>query len=140
MEKSIHVRLCPLAYGALAAYAHVHRLTLGGAASALMQDQLMGRARGMPAAPARDTSGFVYVIRVGDLCKIGKARDVKDRIRGLHLSATAEIIATQHSAEPFALERQLHAEFKAVRERGEWFHLTDTDIERVRAILSGKAR
>ena len=134
--KPVQVRLPIDAYQALAAFAHVHKLTLGGAAAALVTDVIMGRAFGLPPAPERDVSGFVYVIRVGELCKIGKAVDVQARIRSLHLAIEPVIIATKHSTAPFELERLLHTEFKHLRERREWFRLGPSDIDRARSMLA----
>lgn len=133
--KPVQVRLAPDAFRALRAYAAVHHLTLGGAAAALMQDQILGRARGLPDAADYDRGGFVYVIRVGERCKIGKAKDLKTRIRSLHLPSVPKVIAEKYSDDPLELERVLHDKFKHLRERGEWFRLGASEIDMARTLL-----
>ena len=135
--KSIHVRLCKEAYQALAAYAHVHGLTLGGAAAVLTNDAIFGRARGMPRPPPKDESGYVYLIRCGNEYKIGKTKDVPRRIADMQLPSKPELIASQFCSEPHELERELHHLFKKCRTHGEWFALSVPEINQVRELLEG---
>ena len=134
--KPVQVRLPKSVYAVLASYANQHHLTLGGAARALITDQIMGRAHGLPEYQAPgDLGAFVYVLKVGGLYKIGKAKDVNNRIRNLHLAEDHEVVFSVFSNKPLELEKALHNKFKHLRVKREWFKLTDAELSEIAAYL-----
>lgn len=89
-------------------------------------------------APRFDTSpnwsGYVYVIRSGDAHKIGKAVNVEQRYWQIEPAPPYPIrlIHTIRTTNHHALESQLHTFFEAKRLNGEWFSLSDEDINLLR--------
>lgn len=84
--------------------------------------------------------GLIYFIRAlsGDLkglTKIGLTRDMKGRIATLRqeLKIDMEVIHYIPTSDVVTLEQTLHNVFKAKRVTGEWFDLSDEDIELVKA-------
>lgn len=78
-----------------------------------------------------DRSGFTYLIRCGHFFKIGRARDVEKRLRGMQLPEY-ELIGSARDA---ALERVLHRRFRHCRSRGEWFALTDLMVDEIKKLF-----
>lgn len=69
---------------------------------------------------------FVYVIKAGARCKIGKARDPEKRLRELQTGNPLKlgIVATikcKSDAHALSIEKIAHQAFKADAEVGEWF-------------------
>lgn len=78
--------------------------------------------------------GYVYVLRADNgLCKIGKARNIDDRIKqlGLILPYELELVAIIQSLNYSDLEKHLHEYFSEQRIRGEWFNLSQDDIDQL---------
>lgn len=79
---------------------------------------------------------MIYLIATEDrrFCKIGKAGDAEQRLRGMQTSCPMplEIIATRD--EPDAFERQAHAAFAEQRMRGEWFAMTEGMVDQFLAL------
>lgn len=78
----------------------------------------------------------IYLIKSGLYCKIGKANDVRARIRGLQTSSPRPITllwSTEFDSEQAALamEAELHQEFATRRTGGEWFWYHPEIEERV---------
>lgn len=67
----------------------------------------------------------VYFVQSGDFVKIGLSYDVRSRLRGLICSTPYEVTPLAfipgHVSELAAIEAQLHAQFKNIWHRGEWF-------------------
>lgn len=90
------------------------------------------------ALPARATDGFVYVLRSdAGYYKIGRARDVAARIKGIAVFVpfaitTIHVIKTDNM---FKLERGFHRAYDQAgkRIRGEWYALTEDDIDLLRS-------
>ncbi len=76
-------------------------------------------------------TGFTYLIRCGAFYKIGRARDVAARLRGMTLPE-CELIGSARDA---GLEQVLHRKFSDRRVRGEWFLLTAEDVEEVKRVF-----
>lgn len=83
--------------------------------------------------PAR---GVVYFIRDDKgRIKIGKAKNIKERMgEYTKLPFEPEIIHLIESDDYHATEIQFHELFAEKRLRGEWFDLTDKDIEMIKTI------
>ena len=67
--------------------------------------------------------------------KIGSSSDSDSRLRQLQsgLPVQMRLIATTQVNEANKVERALHAEFAPKRVRGEWFLLTEQDIESIKS-------
>jgi Meiotically up-regulated gene 113 len=79
-------------------------------------------------------AGFVYAIKADAYVKIGVAADVKNRILALRTGLPFEItiINTWKRSDATHAERALHRRFKSSRCSGEWFRLSDEDIQVLR--------
>lgn len=79
----------------------------------------------------------VYLVRQGTEYKIGVARDPQRRMSGIAAptckSYPKELILTMTNDDPLALERHLHMVFKHKQVSGEWFALSDLDIEWIKS-------
>lgn len=77
--------------------------------------------------------GFVYIIQedYSHRYKIGKTRKLNDRMNlfAVKLPFAFDSIHTIYCDDYHSLERFLHEHFKHKRVRGEWFDLTDKDVE-----------
>lgn len=138
--KSIHVRLSADFYERIEIMAHCQQRDVANLARAFLEKAIcgewyhfekkakrlvgdvdqMGKGNTMQSKSAR---GFLYVIRVGDLYKIGKTVNTKNRIRGMALPEKPEIICTIETPDRHLTERTWHKTFKEYRRHGEWFQL-----------------
>lgn len=94
----------------------------------------------LPCQTRNDGAGAVYLVRSANgLFKIGSARNVPHRVRMLQTGSAErlELVLTiptkQHTHN--ALERRLHKRLASQRAHGEWFNLTDQDVEALRALI-----
>lgn len=75
----------------------------------------------------------LYIIKCGDWYKIGTAVDVAARLRGLQIGNPVEL--TLYKSYPversFAIEQVLHKTFSSKRGIGEWFKLSEDDLEHI---------
>lgn len=84
-------------------------------------------------------SGYVYVIcdyeRTGD-CKIGRSKDWQKRLNNFEvkLPFNFHVIAIIPCRDMFKAERQLHKQYADKRTNGEWFNLSDQDIDEIKKI------
>lgn len=78
-------------------------------------------------------SGFVYLIRnsMTNHYKIGITNNVQDRLQHLQTanSAKLELLNSVKTSDPPLLEKELHTKFAVKRLEGEWFKLTNVDVE-----------
>jgi hypothetical protein len=80
-------------------------------------------------------AGFVYLIRNGDLHKIGRTDNLGRRMKQLQPDEILQVLETDRSRD---LEHELHEQFKAKRlPQTEYFRLTPQDVATVRVSLSG---
>jgi len=81
---------------------------------------------------ARQTRMIVYLIRAENgLVKIGKTHDVQARLQALDIGSPVSlellyVIETQYADE---VEQRLHGIYEAKRVKGEWFALSEQDIQ-----------
>jgi len=78
---------------------------------------------------------FVYLICAENgLVKIGKTVDIASRLRTLNAMSPVDLKLVGCVESEFAdeLENRLHAEFDAVRVKGEWFALSPDDVESIK--------
>jgi hypothetical protein len=80
--------------------------------------------------------GYVYVIQAGPYYKIGVSRKVSRRIRQLSTLPPfdLELVCTIKTDDMFALERTLHEKFSSKRINGEWFSLSDSDVQFIKSL------
>lgn len=83
----------------------------------------------------RSRFGFVYIIKNGDLYKIGSARKPHKRIAQLRTAAPfLEELHHIPSLRYRELEHLLHVYYRNRRVKGEWFVLTDEDMDFIATI------
>lgn len=83
--------------------------------------------------------GYVYLMRINDeYCKIGYARDVRERAAALQTGTPYKIETLHMIASHYAprLEALIQNNFAEKWITGEWFNLDQSDIDTIRAIES----
>lgn len=139
--RSTHVRLSAQAHSALRVYANRRGLELAAAAAVLIEEWLYGRDHVRAVAPrtrkADASAGQVYVIRYGEYCKIGKAKNAHVRIRRLKLPVADDVVLIADVPDRHTAERDLHKRFAAKRAAGEWFRLSADDISGISREFEG---
>lgn len=91
----------------------------------------------------KSTSGFVYVVKSGELFKIGMTKDIAKRMQSIQLhnphSVSTIMLITTHN--PRLVERRLHKQFADKRiGTSEWFRLDEEDIEFLLCLATMKRR
>lgn len=74
----------------------------------------------------------VYLAKADNgLFKIGLSSNACERIRGLNKQSPIDIkmVALYGSTDAIACENELHRWFRNKHVKGEWFYLTDEDVE-----------
>jgi predicted GIY-YIG superfamily endonuclease len=80
--------------------------------------------------------GYVYLIRNGDLHKIGVTMDLERRMKELRPD---EIIAVYQAVNVAGVERLLHSRYKDVRlPQTEYFRLRQEQVREARAVLNSE--
>lgn len=87
--------------------------------------------------PKKTTPGYIYVLRGGMLYKIGRSANPKVRFRSLSTVSPVEleVVCLAETHDMVGVETQLHERFADRRQQGEWFALTDDDVNSIRAML-----
>ncbi len=82
--------------------------------------------------------GYVYLLYSGGRYKIGRSKAPNERLYNLQLASPLPVssVCVGHTENMRALEFDLHALFDHARKKGEWFELTNEDVERIKHILS----
>lgn len=78
------------------------------------------------AVAARNEETFVYFLRAGEFVKIGRSKRWKVRMAHMQIGSPYTIVPLLVLIGDEALEKRLHARFRADRFRGEWFHMSPT--------------
>ena len=89
-------------------------------------------ARNFSRQVADSRIGVVYFLRADNgLTKIGRTMNMGQRFKvfSTHLPYELEVVRLIHSDNCHELERRLHLRFADKRVRGEWFNVTQDDIE-----------
>lgn len=78
--------------------------------------------------------GYVYLLAAGGFHKIGRAKDPRKRTETLaiQLPYQTELVFAVKSDDYVALEAELHTIFAGKRKNGEWFELSDEDLEYIK--------
>ena len=92
---------------------------------AVKKSNKRSRSRSTP-----DNSGFVYVLQAGPYYKIGRAKNVNNRVKQLATLPPFDvvIIHTIKTQDSYELELQLHGRFDNKHKNGEWFELDEEDV------------
>ena len=70
-----------------------------------------------------------------DLIKIGQSKHPNSREKTLQ-SEEPEIVLLAMWQAPKSVEKELHKKFSSKRKRGEWFHLSFNDLEKIKTRMS----
>lgn len=109
-------------------------------ASKLQSPQPFQRVQTNKQKPSpRSRHGYVYLVRsASSAYKIGRTRNPEDRQRtfGIQLPFEVDFIAIIETEDMYALERKLHNRFADRRLNGEWFNLTEADVEFIKGLAS----
>ena len=82
--------------------------------------------------------GWIYLIKDGDLYKIGMSVNVADRFATIkRTNLGAELICSAIFDDHAKIERELHIKFAHKRVSGEWFALNNEDIDWLKDYLQG---
>jgi len=85
--------------------------------------------------PKRETKGFVYFLlsETGET-KIGRTKTLDDRIYHFttKLPYDLKIISYIETDDQFALEKELHERYASNRLRGEWFAMSEFDMNQIK--------
>jgi predicted GIY-YIG superfamily endonuclease len=102
----------------------------------LPREDVTVNKRKMEAPPSRGkgaAKGFVYLIRNGDLHKVGITTDLKRRLNELQPD---EVVNTVKCKNYEQLEKDIHARFKAKRlPQSEYFRLTTKELEEIENMM-----
>lgn len=85
---------------------------------------------------AKRPGGYTYLVRCGDLYKIGRSKDVGRRLVAMSLPRQAEVVASVHCVDYGAFENALHTLYARKRVNGEWFSLDERDVEAIKALMA----
>jgi hypothetical protein len=80
--------------------------------------------------------GYVYLLESGGVYKIGRSNTPGRRIAQISpvMPYSLNVICTIFSEEHEVLEAELHERFRDVRLNGEWFDLTEEDVNYIRGL------
>lgn len=99
------------------------------------QDRL--RNRKTKPKPHSLAEGFVYLLKTPQgLYKIGRSKNAEKRITKLGVKLPYPIypLAIIKTSDMVALEKVLHARFEEKRVNGEWFELSDEDVQYIKSL------
>lgn len=86
-----------------------------------------------PPTASRKEKGFVYLVRNGDLYKIGITTNLQRRLSELRPD---EVVNTVKRSDYEAIEQEIHKKFKRLRvPQTEYFRLTEADLAAVEALM-----
>jgi hypothetical protein len=91
----------------------------------------------IPPIKKRNTGGFVYLIKSSEgYYKIGKSKKPEDRMRlfGIKLPFRVDPVHLIHCQDMHAVETELHERYAHARADGEWFTLTDEEVEEIKIL------
>lgn len=80
--------------------------------------------------------GYIYVIKVLGYCKIGKTKNPENRFgEYTMLMKEPKVVLLDYVSDYHRLELDLHKAYEHKRARGEWFKLSEKDIEDIKFML-----
>jgi hypothetical protein len=83
--------------------------------------------------------GYIYIMGMGsDLFKIGWTYNVQKRLKEFQTAnPVLAVVHAEHVTDPRLRESTLHKRYGGKRAAGEWFRLTEADIDEIKAYLAG---
>lgn len=95
--------------------------------------QKSAKARGKAREPVE---GVVYLLQAGPHFKIGKSIDFDKRLGQikLQLPYAVEVVHVMRAADPSQVESYWHRRFSPLRQNGEWFLLTQTEVDEFKGV------
>jgi hypothetical protein len=84
--------------------------------------------------------GFVYFVKCGQFYKIGRARNLKQRLVGIQFPEKPRLIRAVHCLEYGFLEKALHALFAHKRTHGEWFDLSEEEVLQAKQYMESRSQ
>ena len=89
-----------------------------------------------PAATGGPVEGVVYLLRAGPHFKIGKSINFEKRLTRIKLQFPdpVEVTHTIQAANPSQVETFWHRRFVAKRRNGEWFALSEAEVEEFKSV------
>jgi hypothetical protein len=90
-------------------------------------------------ASVESFAGYVYILRdieVSGFYKIGRTKHIGQRLNkfGVELPFRTEVVHLIQCTDEVRAERTLHERYATKRKRGEWFDLSDSDIQAIKKI------
>ena len=87
--------------------------------------------------PAKDLSGFVYILKCENRYKVGYSKDVNKRIKQLDTRPfKLELIYKQYSECAYSIEQRIHQQLSAFSVENEWYDIKESLlIENVKEIF-----
>jgi Meiotically up-regulated gene 113 len=81
--------------------------------------------------------GFVYLIKSNGVYKIGKTKNLENRLRAYTTQNPfgIDVVLSLYVSDYSAAERELLSAFDDKRYQGEWFTLEDKDVEYIKSFL-----
>jgi hypothetical protein len=98
------------------------------------------RPRRLPTIRHYDVpGGFVYFVKCGGFYKIGRAKNLKQRLGGMQFPEKPRLIKAVHCLDYGFLEKAMHALFAHKRAHGEWFSLTEEEVQLAKEYMASRA-
>lgn len=133
-ERSIHVRLPVETIESIRALADLEGIDVARYTRSMIRDCVHGKwsryseaVQSLTGPPKDAKPGHIYVVKCGQLYKIGRSKKPAARIRSMQLPEPSQIVVTIETSDP-RLEKRLHAEYASKRQHGEWFRLSEADL------------
>lgn len=76
--------------------------------------------------------GYIYIVYSIGRYKIGLSTNPQRRIGEIQSPYPVELICIIQTDDMLSLERQLHNQFDHARKHGEWFELSDADLDKIK--------
>jgi hypothetical protein len=88
----------------------------------------------------KNKAGHVYLFRLGDFVKIGGSGNVLKRSKAFStLPYPFSLLHAIESSDVNRVEKHLHACFQAERVNGEWFRLSDEQIDKLLSVTTANS-
>lgn len=84
--------------------------------------------------------GFVYFVKCGQFYKIGRAKNLKQRLYGIQFPEKPRLIKAVRCLDYGFLEKALHALFAHKRTHGEWFDLSDEEVMQAKQYMDARSK
>lgn len=84
--------------------------------------------------------GFVYFVKCGQFYKIGRAKNLKQRLYGIQFPEKPRLIKAVRCLEYGFLEKAMHALFAHKRTHGEWFDLSVDEVLQAKQYMEARAQ